>query len=97
MKRLGRRAISKSCENCNRNRATFLADAQSRPSIGSQLSMGLDALPKTGLGLGVVAHLLVALARYPHEAIVVEFHPIRAAVEIAFGRSRADASPTPDS
>jgi hypothetical protein len=27
--------------------------------------LGLDAVPKTGLGLGVVAHVVVTLARYP--------------------------------
>src|SRR4029077_7324334 len=48
--------------------------------------LGLDAVPKTGLRLGVVAHVIVALARYPCEATVIKFHVIRVTVEIAFGR-----------
>ena len=39
-----------------------------------------------GLGLGAVAHMLVALACHPHEAVARELHSIRVAVEIAFGR-----------
>src|SRR6478752_10031515 len=30
--------------------------------------LGLDALPETGLGFGVVAYFLVTLARHPDEA-----------------------------
>ncbi|MGB9473545.1 MAG: hypothetical protein WCE87_00570, partial [Candidatus Udaeobacter sp.] len=48
--------------------------------------LGLDTHPKTGLGLGVVAYLLVTFARYPREAIAVEFHLICVTVEVAFGR-----------
>src|SRR4029077_2212230 len=36
--------------------------------------LGLDAVPKTGLRLGVVAHVIVALARYRCEATVIKFH-----------------------
>src|SRR6478735_8945728 len=48
----------------------------------------LDALPEIGLGLGVVAHFLVALARHPHETVSCEFDAIRLAAEIALGRFR---------
>ena len=56
----------------------------------------LEALPETGLGLGGVAHFLVTLARYPYEAIAVEFHPIRVRGRDRVRCSRADASPALD-
>ena len=48
--------------------------------------LGLDAVPKTGLRLGVVAHVLVTLARHPCEAIAIKFHVIRVTVQIALSR-----------
>jgi hypothetical protein len=47
--------------------------------------LGLDAVPKTGFGLGVVAHVLVTLARYSCKAIAVKLHVIPVRVQIAFG------------
>src|SRR6476659_7234688 len=46
----------------------------------------LDAFHEFGVGFGVVAHFLVALARHPDEAIAIAFHAIRLAAEIALGR-----------
>ena len=48
--------------------------------------LGLDAFHEVRVGLGVIAHFLVALARHPDEAIAIEFDAIRVPVEIAFGR-----------
>jgi len=49
----------------------------------------LEALPETGLGLGVEADLLFTLARHPREAVSREFEAIRVAVDIALERQRA--------
>ena len=48
----------------------------------------LDALHKTGLGLGIEANLFVTLASHPLEAISHKFDPIRIAVDIASGLLR---------
>ena len=58
--------------------------------------LDLDALPETGLGLGVVAHLLVTFASHPYEAVAR-----RVPRDTRCGRDRArsfpaDASPAPD-
>src|SRR6478672_3713230 len=50
--------------------------------------LSLDAFHEVRVGLGVVAHFLVALARHPDEVIAIEFHSIRVAAEIALGRFR---------
>ena len=49
--------------------------------------LGLDAFHEVRVGLGVVAHFLVALARHPDEAVAIEFDAIRVAAEIALGLS----------
>ena len=64
----------------------FGRDAQSSHSIGSQLiTWALMRFMRSVVGLGVVAHFLVALARHPDEAIAIEFHAIRVPRELAFG------------
>src|SRR6185295_19636723 len=50
--------------------------------------LGLDAFHEAGVGLGVVAHFLVTLARHPDEALAIELDAIRVAAEIALGRFR---------
>src|SRR5512133_90545 len=50
--------------------------------------LGLDAFHEVRVGLGVVAHFLVARARHPDEAIAIELDAIRVAAEIALGRFR---------
>src|SRR6476659_6321634 len=47
--------------------------------------LGLDAFHEVRVGLGVVAHFLVTLARHPDEAVAIEFHAIRVPRELAFG------------
>src|SRR6478672_610431 len=47
--------------------------------------LGLDAFHEVSVGLGVVAHFLVALARHPDEAVAIELHAIRVPRELAFG------------
>ena len=50
--------------------------------------LGLDAFHEVGVGLGVVAHFLVALARHPDEALAIELDAIRVAVDMALGLLR---------
>ena len=57
----------------------------------------LDALPKTGLGLGVEADFLATLASHPHEAVSHEFDAICILRRDRARASRADASPVSDS
>src|SRR4029079_6925013 len=50
--------------------------------------LSLDAFHEVRVGLGVVAHFLVALARHPDEALAIKLDAIRVAAEIALGRFR---------
>ena len=53
-----------------------------------------DAFHEVGVGLGVVAHFLVTLARHPDEAIAIEFDAIRVPARsrsVSSGRRLASA------
>lgn len=51
---------------------------------------GLDAFPETSIGLGVVTHLIVPLARYPYEAI---FDPPDSIIFVVLSRRLLDIGP----
>jgi hypothetical protein len=80
-----KRASRSGCEHEIDGR--FWREAQSRSSIGSQLSTRtLMRFHQTGLGLGVEADLLFTLASHPPEVVSHKFDAIRFVVDIAPGR-----------